>query len=69
MYIKMLKDDKGSNDGCTVQEFEEGETYEVSEDLGKMFIASKSAEEAQKPRKAEAKAEAKTTAKVTLPGA
>ncbi|MBZ9674547.1 hypothetical protein [Mesorhizobium sp. ES1-1] len=39
----MLRSKLGSNDGATVQMYDEGETYEVSEALGTCFLAEKDA--------------------------
>lgn len=39
--IKMLRDDKGSEDGHTVLRFEDGKTYEVDEALADALVKSK----------------------------
>jgi len=38
MKIKMLSSENGSEDGFTVKTFKKGETYDVSEDLGIVFV-------------------------------
>lgn len=42
----MLRNKMGSNDGVTTKMYDEGETYEVSEDLGALFLRDKDAKEA-----------------------
>lgn len=43
--IKMLKDDRGADEGHTVAEYKKGEVYRVSDDLARCFESTKSAEE------------------------
>lgn len=45
MQIKMKRTAPGSNDGATVQEYREGETYTVSDMLGAEFVRAKWADE------------------------
>ena len=42
--VRMTKTVKGSNDGILVKTYNEGEEYEVSQSLGRAFIAGKLAE-------------------------
>jgi hypothetical protein len=44
MKVQMLRNKMGSNDGVTTKMYNEGETYEVSEDLGTLFLRDKDAE-------------------------
>lgn len=39
MKIKMLQSRKGSEDGFVVSQFDEGETYDIRENLGRYFVA------------------------------
>lgn len=41
--IRMLRDDRGSEDGFTVNEYLDGKQYEVDEALADAFARSKSA--------------------------
>ena len=41
MKIKMLKSQSGSNDGIEVRLYEEGQQYDVGEDLGNVFLKMK----------------------------
>lgn len=45
MRVKMLTDAPGSPDGVTVNQYAEGEIYEVSDDLGEVFVNEDLAEE------------------------
>ena len=45
MLVKMKSCQKGSDDGFTIRTFEKGETYEVSEALGKVMLEEKWATE------------------------
>lgn len=47
MKIKMLVDAPGSPDGVTVNQYAEGETYEVPADLGDVLVAEGHAERVQ----------------------
>ena len=67
MFIKMLKDTRGSDHGNSVREFKKGEVYEVSDVLGKIFVDEKSAEET-KAVKEPAKEPAKADNVTKLPG-
>jgi hypothetical protein len=49
MRIRMLKRDKGADDGYTVRDYSEGEEYDVSQTLGDAFISCGSAELAGAP--------------------
>lgn len=73
MFVKMTKTTKGSIDGTKTESFEEGETYEVSADLGNCFIADKVAEKGSAPKNEvkdePEKSQPKTSTKMTLPGA
>lgn len=40
MRVKMLQDAPGSPDGVTVNEYTEGEVYDVTESLGVAFLAA-----------------------------
>lgn len=48
MKIEMLKTTNGSNDGKFTETFEAGQTYNVSEDLAKCFLAMNVAKEIKK---------------------
>lgn len=54
-WIKMLKDDKGADEGHTVRQYKEGEEVEVTEDLAKSFLSTKSCKliDGPTPKKAE----------------
>lgn len=44
--IKMLRNDRGSEDGCHVLQFLEGQEYDVGDELAEAFVVHrKSAEE------------------------
>lgn len=38
MRIKMLKDAPGSPDGVTINEYSEGEAYNIADELGAVFV-------------------------------
>lgn len=38
MKVKMLKKELGSQDGVLVQEFKEGEIYDIAESLARVFV-------------------------------
>ena len=58
MKITMLENAKGSENGTVVKAFEKGNTYDVADVLGEMFIEDKVAK----------KASAKDARKATVPG-
>jgi len=43
--VKMLIDQRGSQDGITIEEFNKGEVYTISDRLAEIFIDSKIAKE------------------------
>lgn len=55
MYIKMLKNADGAEQGIHVKSYKKGQEYMVSEDLGKALVGSKAAEALKAPAKKEEK--------------
>ena len=47
MFVKILEDCRGSNNGAIVEDFAEGDIADVSDELGKLLISEKKAEEAK----------------------
>lgn len=43
MEVKMLKSERGSRNGFTIEVFESGKSYDLPEDLARAFIKLKSA--------------------------
>lgn len=44
MKVKMLRTEKGAEDGIKVRSYEKGQTYNIAEKLAKIFITIKAAE-------------------------
>jgi hypothetical protein len=38
MKIKMLKSERGSQDGMLIENFKEGEIYDITENLARVFV-------------------------------